>query len=83
MILNSYDLVNEVSDEKRFYKKVSRGLLQVRNAVGDALFTVCIDSRYMRPNISVDHSGYRLMPRVNKIGISHVRLTFPFLHLSV
>jgi cytochrome P450 / NADPH-cytochrome P450 reductase len=40
--MNSYGLVNELSDEKRFKKKVGSALLQVRNLVGDGLFTVRI-----------------------------------------
>ncbi|OSC98018.1 bifunctional P-450/NADPH-P450 reductase [Trametes coccinea BRFM310] len=36
---NSYALQNELSDEKRFLKKVSGGLNEVRNAAGDGLFT--------------------------------------------
>ncbi|KAK7063396.1 fatty acid hydroxylase [Favolaschia claudopus] len=39
VIVSSYDLVNEVSDETRFQKRVTGGLLQVRNLVGDGLFT--------------------------------------------
>lgn len=38
--MNSYALVNEVSDEKRFKKVVGGALGQVRNLVGDGLFTV-------------------------------------------
>jgi len=38
--LNSYALVNEVSNEKRFMKNVSAALGEVRNLAGDALFTV-------------------------------------------
>lgn len=41
IFISSYNLVNEVSDEKRFRKKISAGLKQVRNAAGDGLFTVC------------------------------------------
>ncbi|KAI0693861.1 bifunctional P-450/NADPH-P450 reductase [Cerioporus squamosus] len=39
LFASSYNLVNEVSDEKRFRKKISGGLKQVRNATGDGLFT--------------------------------------------
>ncbi|RPD56624.1 cytochrome P450 [Lentinus tigrinus ALCF2SS1-7] len=39
VFISSRDLVNEVSDEKRFKKKVSAGLKEVRNAAGDGLFT--------------------------------------------
>jgi cytochrome P450 / NADPH-cytochrome P450 reductase len=37
----SYELVNEVSDEKRFEKLIGRNTSQLRSLVGDALFTVC------------------------------------------
>jgi cytochrome P450/NADPH-cytochrome P450 reductase len=40
--INSYALVNELSDEKRFKKKIVAALLQVRNLVGDGLFTVSV-----------------------------------------
>ncbi|KAI0823976.1 bifunctional P-450/NADPH-P450 reductase [Trametes gibbosa] len=36
---NSYALQNELSDEKRFAKKISAGLNEVRRAAGDGLFT--------------------------------------------
>ncbi|KAH9850173.1 bifunctional P-450/NADPH-P450 reductase [Lenzites betulinus] len=36
---NSYALQNELSDEKRFSKKISSNLNEVRNAAGDGLFT--------------------------------------------
>ncbi|MCJ1393970.1 hypothetical protein MMC18_006847 [Xylographa bjoerkii] len=35
----SYELLNELCDEKRFAKRPSGGLLEVRNGVGDGLFT--------------------------------------------
>ncbi|KAI0754463.1 bifunctional P-450/NADPH-P450 reductase [Daedaleopsis nitida] len=40
--VSSYKLLNEVSDEKRFKKKVSAGLKQMRNATGDGLFTAFV-----------------------------------------
>ena len=41
IFVNSYALQNEVSDEKRFRKKVTGALQQLRNAApGDGLFTV-------------------------------------------
>ncbi len=40
IFVSSYELVNEVSDEKRFNKKITAGLNQVRNAAGEGLFTV-------------------------------------------
>jgi hypothetical protein len=40
--VNSYALVNELSDDKRFKKHVGPALSQVRNLLGDALFTVSI-----------------------------------------
>ncbi|KAI0770686.1 fatty acid hydroxylase [Fomes fomentarius] len=39
VMISSYDLLNEISDEKRFIKKVGGALLEVRNGVGDGLFT--------------------------------------------
>ncbi|TBU21982.1 fatty acid hydroxylase [Dichomitus squalens] len=39
VFVNSYELVNEVSDDKRFPKKISAALEQVRNGAGDGLFT--------------------------------------------
>ncbi|KAI0770681.1 fatty acid hydroxylase [Fomes fomentarius] len=39
IFVSSYALVNEVSDEKRFNKKITAGLNQVRNAAGAGLFT--------------------------------------------
>ncbi|KAI0767655.1 fatty acid hydroxylase [Fomes fomentarius] len=39
IFVSSYELVNEVSDEKRFNKKITLGLNQVRNATGEGLFT--------------------------------------------
>ncbi|KAL6298881.1 cytochrome P450 [Sparassis latifolia] len=39
IVINSYALLDEVSDEKRFNKKVIGALDQVRNGVGDGLFT--------------------------------------------
>lgn len=33
------ELLNEMCDEKRFIKQPSGGLLQVRNGIGDGLFT--------------------------------------------
>ncbi|MCJ1400318.1 hypothetical protein MMC11_003523 [Xylographa trunciseda] len=37
--VSSYELLNEVCDEKRFAKRPSGALLEVRNGVGDGLFT--------------------------------------------
>lgn len=39
-VITSHRLVNEVCDEKRFKKSISAALHQVRNLVGDGLFTV-------------------------------------------
>ncbi|KAJ7601926.1 fatty acid hydroxylase [Mycena polygramma] len=38
--VNSYSLTNEISDESRFKKHVAAGLFEVRNLLGDGLFTV-------------------------------------------
>ncbi|KAK6339688.1 hypothetical protein TWF718_009084 [Orbilia javanica] len=39
LVLSSWELIHECCDEKRFAKQVSGGLEQVRNGVGDGLFT--------------------------------------------
>ncbi|EPS35968.1 hypothetical protein H072_10584 [Dactylellina haptotyla CBS 200.50] len=39
LVLSSHELINEACDEKRFAKQVAGGLEQVRNGVGDGLFT--------------------------------------------
>lgn len=38
--VNSHALANEVSDDKRFIKSFTPALYEVRNLVGDGLFTV-------------------------------------------
>lgn len=38
-MINSASLMEEVSDDKRFYKTVTSGTFEVRSAVGDGLFT--------------------------------------------
>lgn len=40
VVISSHRLVNEVCDERRFKKSISASLGQVRNLVGDGLFTV-------------------------------------------
>ena len=40
VVVSTVELVNEVSDEKRFSKSVVGPLMLVRNAIGDGLFTV-------------------------------------------
>ena len=40
IVISSQRLLAEVSDERRFVKKPFTHLKQVRNALGDALFTV-------------------------------------------
>jgi len=38
-IVSSVELLNEMCDEKRFHKIVSGGLVEVRNGIGNGLFT--------------------------------------------
>ncbi|KAI0629781.1 fatty acid hydroxylase [Trametes polyzona] len=52
IFVNSYALQNEVSDEKRFAKKISSNLNQVRNASGDGLFTAHVPQE---PNWAIAH----------------------------
>ena len=40
IVVNSYELANEVCDDKRFPKIVNGALDELRRGVGDALFTV-------------------------------------------
>jgi len=44
IFLSSWALVNEACDETRFEKKISGVLNEVRNGIGDGLFTVRYDS---------------------------------------
>ncbi|KZT04430.1 cytochrome P450 [Laetiporus sulphureus 93-53] len=39
IVVSSYELLNEVSDDKRFFKDIGGSLEQVRNGVGDGIFT--------------------------------------------
>ena len=39
IVIGSQELLNELCDEKRFVKNPFGGLLQVRNGIGDGLFT--------------------------------------------
>ncbi|OCH86500.1 cytochrome P450 [Obba rivulosa] len=39
VVVNTYELLNELCDERRFYKGVTGALEEVRNGVADALFT--------------------------------------------
>ncbi|KAI0629782.1 cytochrome P450 [Trametes polyzona] len=39
VVINSRALLNEVSDDKKFYKKIAANSMQLRNAAGDGLFT--------------------------------------------
>ena len=71
--------MNEVSDDKRFPKKVTAGLNEVRNGTGDGLFTVsCIYAHpCMRSADDADCVIYpyrRLEVRKNTTGASRVRL---------
>lgn len=71
-MISSYDLLNEISDEKRFIKKVGGALLEVRNGVGDGLFTVSHSHivSFMSRWEMIDR---RPMFRENKTGILLVR----------
>ncbi|KZP32063.1 cytochrome P450 [Athelia psychrophila] len=56
LFANSYALQNELSDEKRFKKKIGASLNEVRNLTGDGLFT----ARNEEPNWALAHK--LLMP---------------------
>ena len=40
IVVNSHAIVNELSDDSKFYKTVPATLQEVRRALGDGLFTV-------------------------------------------
>ncbi|KAJ7674373.1 cytochrome P450 [Mycena rosella] len=61
--VSSYELANEVSDDTRFKKRVTGGLMEVRNLVGDALFTAHNDE----PNWGIAHR--LLMPAFGTIAV--------------
>ncbi|CAL1708234.1 unnamed protein product [Somion occarium] len=42
VVVTTYDLLSEVSDEKRFRKFIASSLKEVRNGVGDGLFTAFV-----------------------------------------
>ncbi|KAI0354817.1 fatty acid hydroxylase [Trametes cingulata] len=64
IIANSYQLQNELSDEKRFMKKVSGNLNVVRCATGDGLFTAHVPEE---KNWYIAHR--LLMPSFNAAGV--------------
>ncbi|KAH8103122.1 cytochrome P450 [Cristinia sonorae] len=61
--VNSYELANELSDEKRFVKAVTGPLVEIRGALGDALFSAWSDE----PNWGIAHR--LLMPIFNPAAI--------------
>ena len=40
MVINSYDLLKDICDDKKFHKTIAGPLAEARNALGDGLFTV-------------------------------------------
>ncbi|KAJ7640087.1 fatty acid hydroxylase [Mycena polygramma] len=63
IFVSSHALINEVSDDTRFHKRVTGGLRQVRNLVGDALFT----AEDTEPNWGIAHR--LLMPAFGTIAV--------------
>jgi len=63
LFANSVELINELCDEKRFCKSVSSALEQIRNGIGDGLFT----AHYGEHNWEVAHRT--LVPAFGPIGI--------------
>lgn len=61
--ISSVELLNEICDEKRFHKAVSGGLKEVRNGVGDGLFTAF----HGEHNWEVAHRA--LVPAFGPLGI--------------
>ncbi|KAH8809612.1 fatty acid hydroxylase [Flagelloscypha sp. PMI_526] len=69
-VLNSYRLANEASDENRFEKRVQGPLEQVRELVGDGLFTAHYDSHVKEPNWAIAHRV--LMPAFGPASIRNM-----------
>ena len=44
MIVSSYELMNDVCNDKRFSKAIVGGLVETRKGLGDGLFTVRLAS---------------------------------------
>ncbi|KAJ7259121.1 fatty acid hydroxylase [Mycena haematopus] len=63
VFVSSYELVNEVSDDTRFNKRVTGPLREVRNLVGDGLFTAESDE----PNWGIAHR--LLMPAFGTLAV--------------
>ncbi|KAJ7666812.1 fatty acid hydroxylase [Mycena polygramma] len=63
IVVSSYELANEVSDDTRFQKRVTSGLWEVRNLTGDALFTANPEE----PNWGIAHR--LLMPAFGTIAV--------------
>ncbi|KAF8148143.1 fatty acid hydroxylase [Mycena galopus ATCC 62051] len=61
--VSSYELVNELSDDTRFHKRVTGALREIRNLVGDALFTAEDDE----PNWGIAHR--LLMPAFGTLAV--------------
>lgn len=61
--ISSYELLDEVCDEKRFVKTVQGGLEQVRNGLKDGLFT----AYHGEPNWGIAHRT--LIPAFGPLGI--------------
>ena len=61
VFLNSYELLDEISDEKKFYKNVGGPLTEVRNLGGDGLFTAFHDE----PNWGIARKSTRVPPATN------------------
>lgn len=56
IVASTVELVNELSDEKRFTKGVIGPLVLVRNVLGDGLFTVSISYRYLDSSMQMSES---------------------------
>ena len=65
ILANSYELQNELSNEKRFTKAITASLVEVRNGTGDGLFTVC------RPFCDQASSGLWLIVAVSMYTQAH------------
>ncbi len=64
--INSHALANEVSDDKRFVKSFTPSLYEVRNLIGDGLFTVMRPCTWLKLSVTDDISRLWV---TNQIGV--------------
>ena len=72
MVINSYDLLKDVCDDKKFRKTVAGPLVEVRNGLGDGLFTVSSKASTVRL-LCINRIVFDRPSLTNLTGLSLVR----------